>query len=125
MLSDDVILSKTQELLQKFKWEICSHHVLLIQQAPNLGSKHLNRTRFYSNSDMKTVAEKWLNEQGPHFYQAGLNKLVLRSDNAYIDLVIIWKSDRQVRLLIPFCIFCLLSINNFLRYPNTFGALFS
>ncbi|GBM20139.1 hypothetical protein AVEN_81114-1 [Araneus ventricosus] len=37
-------------------------------------------TRFSSNSDLKTAAENWLNGQGRDFYQARLNKLVLRSD---------------------------------------------
>ncbi|GBN91534.1 hypothetical protein AVEN_189220-1 [Araneus ventricosus] len=31
--------------------------------APNLGSKHLSGTRFSSDSDVKTVAENWLNGQ--------------------------------------------------------------
>ncbi|GBN95542.1 hypothetical protein AVEN_86118-1 [Araneus ventricosus] len=48
--------------------------------APNLGSKHLSGTRLSSNSDVKTAAEDWLNGQGRDFYQAGLNKLILRSD---------------------------------------------
>ncbi|GBL84128.1 hypothetical protein AVEN_118546-1 [Araneus ventricosus] len=58
--------------------------------ASNLHSKHLYGTKFSSNSDVifklsslqdvKTVTENWLNRQERDFYQAGLNKLVLRSD---------------------------------------------
>ncbi|GBM41528.1 hypothetical protein AVEN_32332-1 [Araneus ventricosus] len=48
--------------------------------ALNLDSKHLSGKRFTSNSDVKTTAENWLNVQGRDFYQAGLNKLVLRLD---------------------------------------------
>ncbi|GBM71351.1 hypothetical protein AVEN_44674-1 [Araneus ventricosus] len=48
--------------------------------APNLGSKHLSGTRFSSESDVETVVENWLNGTGRVFCQAGLNKLVLRSD---------------------------------------------
>ncbi|GBM23448.1 hypothetical protein AVEN_181567-1 [Araneus ventricosus] len=44
--------------------------------APNLGSKHLSGTRFSSDSDAKTAVENC----GRDFCQAGLNKLVLRSD---------------------------------------------
>ncbi|GBN19362.1 hypothetical protein AVEN_49242-1 [Araneus ventricosus] len=92
MSSDGVILlhdnihtaRKTQELLQKFKWEYS------LDLAPNLGSKHLFGTKFSSNSDVKTAAENSLNGQGRDFYQAGLNKLVLRSDkclNRFDDYV--------------------------------------
>ncbi|GBN19353.1 hypothetical protein AVEN_61676-1 [Araneus ventricosus] len=88
MLSDGVILlqdnihteSETQELLQKFKWEVWSRPLYSPDLAPNLGSKHLSGTRLSSNSDVKTAAENWLNGQGRDFYQAGLNKLVLHSD---------------------------------------------
>ncbi|GBL80229.1 hypothetical protein AVEN_199519-1 [Araneus ventricosus] len=48
--------------------------------APNLGSKYLSGTRFSPESDVKTAAENWLNGEGRDFCQAGLNKLVLRSD---------------------------------------------
>ncbi|GBN31415.1 hypothetical protein AVEN_189284-1 [Araneus ventricosus] len=41
---------------------------------------HLSRARFSSDSDVKTAAENWLNEQGRDFYQAWLNQLVLRAD---------------------------------------------
>ncbi|GBO15586.1 hypothetical protein AVEN_169752-1, partial [Araneus ventricosus] len=68
MLSDGVILlhvnthsaRKTQELLRKFKWEIWNHPYTS-DSAPILGSKHLSGTRFSSESDVKTVAENWLN----------------------------------------------------------------
>ncbi|GBM54767.1 hypothetical protein AVEN_259939-1 [Araneus ventricosus] len=68
MLSDGVILlpdnthsaSKTQELLQKFKWAVWSQSPDL---AANPSSKHLSGTRFSSESDVKTVAENWLNGQ--------------------------------------------------------------
>ncbi|GBM29975.1 hypothetical protein AVEN_167449-1 [Araneus ventricosus] len=36
------------------------------------------------NSDVKTAAENWLNGQRRDFYQAGLVKLFLCSENAYI-----------------------------------------
>ncbi|GBN79891.1 hypothetical protein AVEN_192156-1 [Araneus ventricosus] len=42
--------------------------------------EHLSGTRFSSDSDVKTAAENWLNGQGRDFYQAGLNKMVLRLD---------------------------------------------
>ncbi|GBM86068.1 hypothetical protein AVEN_3894-1 [Araneus ventricosus] len=42
--------------------------------------EQLSRTRFSSDSDVKTAAENWLNGLGCDFYQAELNKLVLRSD---------------------------------------------
>ncbi|GBM75208.1 hypothetical protein AVEN_237326-1 [Araneus ventricosus] len=48
--------------------------------APNLGSEYLSGTRFSSDSDMKTVAENWLNGHGNDFYQAGLKRFVLSSD---------------------------------------------
>ncbi|GBN42174.1 hypothetical protein AVEN_37355-1 [Araneus ventricosus] len=72
--------NKTQELLQKYKWEVWSHPSYSPDLAPNVSSKHLFGTIFSSNSDVKTAAEKWLNRQGRDFYQAGFNKLVLRSD---------------------------------------------
>ncbi|GBN11154.1 Dual oxidase [Araneus ventricosus] len=66
MLSDGVILlhdnthtaRKTQECLRKFKWEVWSP-----DSAPNLGSKHLSGTSFYSESDVKTVVENSFNGQ--------------------------------------------------------------
>ncbi|GBM79686.1 hypothetical protein AVEN_71213-1 [Araneus ventricosus] len=48
--------------------------------ASNLGSQHLFGRRFSSNSDVKRVAENWLNGHRCDFYEAGLNKLKLRSD---------------------------------------------
>ncbi|GBO26340.1 hypothetical protein AVEN_235827-1 [Araneus ventricosus] len=65
MLSDDVILlydnvhtaQETQELLQKFKWEVSSHPPPYSPDlAPNLGSKHLSGTSSSSNCDVETVA---------------------------------------------------------------------
>ncbi|GBN64265.1 hypothetical protein AVEN_180282-1 [Araneus ventricosus] len=44
--------------------------------APNLRFKHLSGTRFSSNSDAKPAAENC----GRDFYQAELNKLILRTD---------------------------------------------
>ncbi|GBM28537.1 hypothetical protein AVEN_70133-1 [Araneus ventricosus] len=75
MLSDVVNLlhynthtaRKTQKLGQKFKWEVWSHLPYSPDLAPNLRSKHLYGTRFPSNSDVKTAAENWLNEQGCDF----------------------------------------------------------
>ncbi|GBM66623.1 hypothetical protein AVEN_166369-1 [Araneus ventricosus] len=66
MLSDGAILlhdnihtaRKTQERLRKFKWEVWNP-----DSAPNLDSKHLSGTRFSSESDVKTVAEDWVNGQ--------------------------------------------------------------
>ncbi|GBN45371.1 hypothetical protein AVEN_85025-1 [Araneus ventricosus] len=52
--------------------------------------EHLAGTRFSSDTDVKTAAENCLNGQGRDFYQAGLNKLVLRSDkylNRFVDNV--------------------------------------
>ncbi|GBM48488.1 hypothetical protein AVEN_50278-1 [Araneus ventricosus] len=89
MLSDGAILlhedthtaRKTQELLRKFKWEIWSQPLQIgcPDSAPNLYSKHLSGTRFSSNSDVKTGRElaQWT---GRDFCQAGLKKLVLRSN---------------------------------------------
>ncbi|GBN09605.1 hypothetical protein AVEN_40910-1 [Araneus ventricosus] len=70
MLSDGVILlhekthtvSKTQELLRKFKLEVWSHSPTP-DSAPNLCSKHLSGIRFSWESDVKTVVENWLNGQ--------------------------------------------------------------
>ncbi|GBO01515.1 hypothetical protein AVEN_36110-1 [Araneus ventricosus] len=84
MLSDGVILlhdntltaRKTQELLQKFKWEVWSHPPYTPDLAPNLGLKHLSGKSFSSDSDVKTATENC----GRGFYQAVLNKLILHSD---------------------------------------------
>ncbi|GBM62909.1 hypothetical protein AVEN_11365-1 [Araneus ventricosus] len=65
---------KTQELLRMFKWEVWSHPCSP-DLAPNLGSKHLSGKRFSSNSDVKTAAENWPNEQGRDINQSGFNKL--------------------------------------------------
>ncbi|GBO37040.1 hypothetical protein AVEN_174791-1 [Araneus ventricosus] len=87
MLSDGVILllhnsrshnpRKTQEFLQKFKWEVWSPTPPLIQ--PRNGrqrlfpfwklKEHLSGTRFSSDSDVKTAAENWLKGQGRDFYR--------------------------------------------------------
>ncbi|GBM07625.1 hypothetical protein AVEN_230056-1 [Araneus ventricosus] len=93
MLSDDIILlrdntqtaRKTQELLQKFGWGVCSHpsytqiwHPIWV---PN---------PYLEQASLQTAAENWLSRQGRHFYQAELNKLVLRSDkflNGFGDYV--------------------------------------
>ncbi|GBN78647.1 hypothetical protein AVEN_161098-1 [Araneus ventricosus] len=79
MLSDGVIFlhnnthtaRKTQELLQKFKWEVWSHPSYSPDSAPNLCSKHLSGTKSSSDSDMKSAAGNWLNGQGRDIYQAG------------------------------------------------------
>ncbi|GBO28449.1 hypothetical protein AVEN_119766-1 [Araneus ventricosus] len=83
MLSDGVLLHdnthiahKTQELLQEGSLEPPP----IQPKFGNLGSKHLSGTRFSLSSDVKTTAENSLQGQGHHFYQAVLNKLVLRSD---------------------------------------------
>ncbi|GBN78642.1 hypothetical protein AVEN_26071-1 [Araneus ventricosus] len=73
MLSDGAILlhdsthtaRKTEELLRKFSWEVWSHPPPYSPDSEtNLGSKHLSGTSFFSESDVKTVAENWLNGQG-------------------------------------------------------------
>ncbi|GBN76658.1 hypothetical protein AVEN_15846-1 [Araneus ventricosus] len=89
MLSDGEILqhdnthtaSKTQQLLQKVNGKpgAMGGAPYSPDFAPNLGSKHLSKTRISSNSNVKTAAENWLNGQGRDFHQAGLNKLVLLS----------------------------------------------
>ncbi|GBN90737.1 hypothetical protein AVEN_169093-1, partial [Araneus ventricosus] len=55
---------KTQELLQKFKWEVWRNPPYSPDLAPNLDSKHLSGIRLSSSSDEKTAAENWLSEQG-------------------------------------------------------------
>ncbi|GBM03271.1 hypothetical protein AVEN_142558-1 [Araneus ventricosus] len=98
MLSDGVILlrdnahtaRKTQELVRKFKWEVWSNSPYSPDLAANMGSKHLFGRRFSSSSDVKIAAKNWLNGRGRDFYQAGVNKLVLRSDkclNGFGDYV--------------------------------------
>lgn len=42
--------------------------------------KTLTATGISSNSDIKTAAENYFNEQGYDFHQAGLRKSILRSD---------------------------------------------
>ncbi|XP_035228987.1 histone-lysine N-methyltransferase SETMAR-like, partial [Stegodyphus dumicola] len=42
--------------------------------------RYLSGTRFTSDYAVKTAAEKWLNEQGPDYYQDEINKSVERSD---------------------------------------------
>ncbi|GBM14722.1 hypothetical protein AVEN_72000-1 [Araneus ventricosus] len=56
--------------------------------------EHLYGKRFSSGSDGKTSAENWVKGLGRDLYQAGLSKLVLRSDKCLNSLVIMWKSDR-------------------------------
>ncbi|GBM20913.1 hypothetical protein AVEN_253715-1 [Araneus ventricosus] len=49
---------KTRELLQKFKWEkVRSRSPYSPDLASNLGFIHLSRTRFASDSDVKTLAQ--------------------------------------------------------------------
>ncbi|GBN86010.1 hypothetical protein AVEN_81512-1 [Araneus ventricosus] len=64
--------------------------------------EHLSGTRYSSNSDVKTVAENWLNRQERDFYQAGLKKLALRSDKCLDRFGDYVKGDQQVCLLILF-----------------------
>ncbi|GBL94792.1 hypothetical protein AVEN_244769-1 [Araneus ventricosus] len=47
------------EFLRKYKWEVWSHSPYSPDSAPNLYSKHLSGTRFFSESDVKTVVENW------------------------------------------------------------------
>ncbi|GBM34334.1 hypothetical protein AVEN_16426-1 [Araneus ventricosus] len=96
MLSDGVILlhdnsrphtaRKTQKLLLKFMWDVWNHPPYSPDLPPSdyfplpKFKDHLSRTRFSTGNDVKTAAENWLNGQGRDFYEAGLNKLALRSD---------------------------------------------
>ncbi|GBO16217.1 hypothetical protein AVEN_14710-1 [Araneus ventricosus] len=111
---------KFQELLQKFTWENWSHSPSPYKpdSAPNLGSKHLSGTRVSSETDVETVAENWLNGQDVMSAKHGEASGSCVQINDSVGLVMMWKSDRQVGLLIPFCIFCLLLINNFLLFIN-------
>ncbi|GBM03569.1 hypothetical protein AVEN_203151-1 [Araneus ventricosus] len=63
--------------------------------APNLGYKHLSGTRCSSNSVVKPAAESWLNGQRRDFCQAGLNKLVLRSDKCLNSFELNQNSSKQ------------------------------
>ncbi|GBN66556.1 hypothetical protein AVEN_15360-1 [Araneus ventricosus] len=52
--------------------------------------EQLSGTRFFSNSDVKTAAENWLNGKLRDFNQAWFKKLVLRTDeclNSFDDYV--------------------------------------
>ena len=67
-----------------------------------------------SDNNVGTASKNWLNGQGYYFFQAVLNKLVLLSDKCldrFDDLV--GKVIRKY-ILIQFCIFYLLLINDFL-----------
>ncbi|GBO05615.1 hypothetical protein AVEN_141593-1 [Araneus ventricosus] len=99
MLSDVVILLytnihtdlKTQELLLKFIWDVCSHppHTAQIWHPIWFLNTYLDKV--LQTSDVKTAAENSLNWQGRDFYQSGLTKLVLRSDkclNKFGDYVV-------------------------------------
>ncbi|GBL70141.1 hypothetical protein AVEN_36577-1 [Araneus ventricosus] len=78
MLSDGVnllhenthIARKTQELLLKLKWEVSSYPQYIPDLASNLLTKYLSLKRLSSDSDVKTIAENWLNGQGGHFFKA-------------------------------------------------------
>ncbi|GBN23016.1 hypothetical protein AVEN_141954-1 [Araneus ventricosus] len=79
MLSGGVILlpdnthtaRKTQELLQKFKWEVWSHpHTAQIWLTIWIPNTYLEQG-VSSDSDAKTAAENWINEKGRDFYTAG------------------------------------------------------
>ncbi|GBL87417.1 hypothetical protein AVEN_203131-1 [Araneus ventricosus] len=71
MLSDGVILQhnnthtarKTQELLRKFKWEICSQPLTAQTRHPIWVPNSYVEQLFSSESDVKTVVENWLNGQ--------------------------------------------------------------
>ncbi|GBO07579.1 hypothetical protein AVEN_105133-1 [Araneus ventricosus] len=86
MLSDGVILlhdnthaaRKTQELLQKFKWEVCSPPPHAAQIWHTIWALIWNKV--LSDSDVKTANENVFSGLGRDFYQAGLNKFVLLSD---------------------------------------------
>ncbi|GBM89795.1 hypothetical protein AVEN_175375-1 [Araneus ventricosus] len=47
---------KTQELLQKFKWQVWIHFLVELRFGTNLGLIDLSRARFSSNSDVKSLA---------------------------------------------------------------------
>ncbi|GFW01668.1 uncharacterized protein TNCV_4085831 [Trichonephila clavipes] len=96
MVSESVILlhgnarphttQTMQEVLRRFRWEIWSHFRHSEDLAPSNSflfprlKKHLSGRRFFLDNAVKTSIKTWLNGQGPDFYHAGLNKLVLRSD---------------------------------------------
>ncbi|GBM33226.1 hypothetical protein AVEN_28219-1 [Araneus ventricosus] len=71
------IARKTQELLQKFKWEVWSHP----PYSPDLASSdyflffEIERTliwkRFSSESDVKTAGENWINGHDLIFIKPG------------------------------------------------------
>ena len=80
------VLQRLQRLLLRLKWEVWNHHPYSPDVAisdyfifPAL-KRNLSGTQFISDNAMKTAAEKWLNEQGPGYYQDGINKLVEHSD---------------------------------------------
>ncbi|GBL86506.1 hypothetical protein AVEN_194771-1 [Araneus ventricosus] len=72
--------SQNSRIAAKFRVRSLEALLYSPHSVPNLGSKHLSGTRFFSNNDVKTAAENWLDGQGRDFYQDGLNKLALRSD---------------------------------------------
>ncbi|GBL91168.1 hypothetical protein AVEN_195076-1 [Araneus ventricosus] len=62
---------------------------LLVILFPQL-KEYLSGARFSSDDEVVMCASKWLNEQGNDFYQAGVSKLVLRSEkrlNRFSDYV--------------------------------------
>ncbi|GBM62223.1 hypothetical protein AVEN_118503-1 [Araneus ventricosus] len=83
MLSDGAILfthtaRKTQELLQKLSGKSgATLHTAQIWHP--IWAVWRVMWKSLKDSDVLKPAENWLNGQGRDFYQAGLNKLVLRS----------------------------------------------
>lgn len=39
--------------------------------------EYLSGTRFSSDDEIKIAAKKWINEQGPHFYEVGISRSLL------------------------------------------------
>ncbi|GFS81921.1 uncharacterized protein TNCV_2497081 [Trichonephila clavipes] len=79
-------LQKGMERLVKFFNESYSSHSPDLAPSdyflfPKL-KEHFSGRWFSSDSAVKTSAETWLNGYGPDFYQDGLKKLVLHSDNS-------------------------------------------
>ncbi|GBM11510.1 hypothetical protein AVEN_46526-1, partial [Araneus ventricosus] len=68
----------------------------------NLGSNHIFGTRFSSESDGKTDIENWLNRQDVISAKPGEISWSCVQINVSIDLVIMWKSDRQYQSYIDY-----------------------
>ena len=83
-------------------WEVWNH----LPYSPDLApsdyftfpalKRNLSGTRFTSDNALKTVAERWPNEQELDYYQDGINKLIERSNKCLIRFVAYvekWRPD--------------------------------